>query len=124
MLFGREPILAKPTACGTGLVTVPKLVDFGKWRSRCTTNRRWVSRLENEAVLDRMAARLKARPEILDRRREIVEHPFAAGTTPRTDETPTGRRRDCPAGSRRWGDITPLGYEWPRHSLTPPAIKP
>src|ERR1022692_2920982 len=45
-------------------------------RSRCTTNRRRVSRLENEVVLDQMAARLKARPEILDRRREIVEHPF------------------------------------------------
>jgi hypothetical protein len=25
-----------------------------------------------------MAARLKARPEILDRRREIVEHPFGS----------------------------------------------
>src|SRR4030081_1101475 len=36
------------------------------------------SRLENEAVLDRMAARLKARPEILDRRREMVEHPFGS----------------------------------------------
>jgi transposase len=47
-------------------------------RSRCTTNRRRVSRLENEAVLDRMAARLKARPEILDRRREVVEHPFGS----------------------------------------------
>src|SRR6202049_4367621 len=35
-------------------------------RSRCTTNLRRVSRLENEAVLDRMAARLKARPELLD----------------------------------------------------------
>ena len=45
-------------------------------RSRCTTDRRRVSRLENEAVLDRMAASLKARPEILDRRRELVEHPF------------------------------------------------
>jgi transposase len=47
-------------------------------RSRCTTNLRRVSRLENEAVLDRMAGRLKARPEILDRRREIVEHPFGS----------------------------------------------
>ncbi len=47
-------------------------------RSRCTTNLRRVSRLENEAVLDRMSARLKARPEILDRRREIVEHPFGS----------------------------------------------
>jgi len=27
-------------------------------------------------VLDRMAARLKARPDILARRRETVEHPF------------------------------------------------
>lgn len=46
-------------------------------RPRCTGNAyRRVSRLENEAVLDRMAARLAARPEVLDRRRESVEHPF------------------------------------------------
>lgn len=46
-------------------------------RSRCTGNQfRSVSRLENEAVLDRMAARLAQRPGILDRRRESVEHPF------------------------------------------------
>ena len=31
---------------------------------------------KNEDALDRMAERLKARPEILDRRRETVEHPF------------------------------------------------
>jgi transposase len=47
-------------------------------RPRCTTSFRRVSRLENEAVLDRMAARLKARPDILDRRRETVEHPFGS----------------------------------------------
>src|SRR5215217_2353931 len=47
-------------------------------RARCTTNIRRVSRLENEAVLDRMAERLKARPELVDRRREIVEHPFGS----------------------------------------------
>ena len=29
-------------------------------------------------MLDRMAARLKARPEILDRRRDGVEHPFGS----------------------------------------------
>ena len=28
--------------------------------------------------LDRLAARLEARPDILDRRREIVEHPFGS----------------------------------------------
>jgi transposase len=47
-------------------------------RARCTTNVRRISRLENEAVLDRMAARLRARPELLDRRRETVEHPFGS----------------------------------------------
>jgi transposase len=46
-------------------------------RPRCTKNQfRSVSRLENEAVLDRMAARLALRPGILDQRREAVEHPF------------------------------------------------
>lgn len=46
-------------------------------RSRCTGNQfRSVSRYENEAVLDRMAARLAKRPDILERRRETVEHPF------------------------------------------------
>src|SRR5947199_7512812 len=37
---------------------------------------RAVSRLENEAVLDRMQARIAQRPDILDQRRETVEHPF------------------------------------------------
>ena len=45
-------------------------------RSRCTRSFRRVSRLENEAVLDRMAVRLAARPEMLDHRRNSVEHPF------------------------------------------------
>jgi transposase len=47
-------------------------------RPQCTNDIRSVSRLENEAVLDRMAERLKARPQVLDRRREIVEHPFGS----------------------------------------------
>ena len=46
-------------------------------RPRCTGGRfRTVSRLENEAVLDRMQDRMAKRPDVLDRRREIVEHPF------------------------------------------------
>jgi len=46
-------------------------------RPRCTYNSfRAVSRLENEAVLDRMQARLAQRPQILAQRREAVEHPF------------------------------------------------
>jgi transposase len=48
-------------------------------RSRCTAGRfRTVSRLENEAVLDRMQARLAKRPDVLSRRREMVEHPFGS----------------------------------------------
>ncbi len=47
-------------------------------RSRCTNDFRKVSRLENEAALDRMADRLKERPDILERRREIFEHPFGS----------------------------------------------
>ena len=47
-------------------------------RARCTNDVRSVSRFENEDVLDRMAERLKARPATLDRRREVVEHPFGS----------------------------------------------
>ncbi|MDQ2762090.1 MAG: transposase, partial [Pseudomonadota bacterium] len=51
--------------------------DDCKIRSQCTAGTfRTVSRLENEAVLDRMQARLAKRPGVLDRRRETVEHPF------------------------------------------------
>jgi transposase len=46
-------------------------------RSRCTNNSfRCASRMENEAVLDRMQARPSERPEVLEQRREAVEHPF------------------------------------------------
>jgi Transposase DDE domain len=46
-------------------------------RSRCTNNSfRSVSRMENEAVLDRMQARLAKRPKVLEQRRETAEHPF------------------------------------------------
>jgi transposase len=48
-------------------------------RARCTKGRfRTVSRFENEAVLDRMQERLAKRPDILDRRREVAEHPFGS----------------------------------------------
>lgn len=45
-------------------------------RERCTKTFRRASRHENEAVLDRIAARLAARPDVFDRRRESVEYPF------------------------------------------------
>jgi hypothetical protein len=46
-------------------------------RARCTGNQfRSVSRMENEAVLDRMQAWLAEHPEILDRHRETVENPL------------------------------------------------
>jgi transposase len=48
-------------------------------KSHCTTNPyRQVARWINEAVLDRMETRLKANPEILGQRRELVEHPFGS----------------------------------------------
>ena len=56
----------------------PKACRACPLRARCTNNARSVFRLENEDVLDRMAERLKARPAILDRRREVVEHPFGS----------------------------------------------
>jgi len=48
-------------------------------RERCTKSSfRMVSRLENEAVLDRMQARLATRPDIIGVRRATVEHPFGS----------------------------------------------
>ncbi len=48
-------------------------------KARCTAAAfRKVTRYENEAVLDRMADRLAAHPEMLDTRRECVEHPFGS----------------------------------------------
>lgn len=48
-------------------------------REGCTkTPFRMVTRYANEVVLDRMAERLAARPQVLDQRRESVEHPFGS----------------------------------------------
>ena len=47
--------------------------------SRCTRNTfRAVSRLENEAVLDRMDARMARNPGIVRLRHKLVEHPFGS----------------------------------------------
>src|SRR5512142_2255933 len=48
-------------------------------KPQCTADTyRRVGRWTEEAVLDRMEARLAARPEILKQRREIAEHPFGS----------------------------------------------
>ena len=48
-------------------------------RARCTNAAfRKVTRYTNEAILDRMAKRLAAHPEVMDQRRESVEHPFGS----------------------------------------------
>ena len=48
-------------------------------RDRCTKRaNRHITRYENEAIIERMAARLAARPEVMNRRRESVEHPFGS----------------------------------------------
>lgn len=63
------------------------LIDYGNrkackgcdLRSQCTNAAaRKVTRYANEVILDRMAARLAANPEVLDQRRESVEHPFGS----------------------------------------------
>ena len=59
---------ANPAACrGCGI------------RKRCTkgTYRR-LRRFENESIMERMAERLAARPEVMERRRTSVEHPFGS----------------------------------------------
>lgn len=73
-----------PTPIRQGKLRELKKVDYGNakacracaLRPSCTKDVCAVSRLENEDALDRMAERLKARPEILDRRSEVVEPPF------------------------------------------------
>ncbi len=50
-----------------------------EFKPQCTgSSFRRVDRWEGEAVLDRMAARLATQPNILARRREVVEHPFGS----------------------------------------------
>jgi len=46
-------------------------------KPRCTkAAARWVTRHQYEEVLDRLAARMKARPDIMRRRGALAEHPF------------------------------------------------
>jgi hypothetical protein len=52
-------------------------------RARCTNDARCVSGVENEAVLDRMVERQKKSPEILEGRREVVQHPFGSSSSGR-----------------------------------------
>ncbi len=48
-------------------------------RSSCTNGSyRKITRAEDEALLEQMAERLRARPDLLDIRRETVEHPFGS----------------------------------------------
>ena len=48
-------------------------------KPRCTkATHRQLTRYGNEAILDRMAERLRTRPEIQDVRRQTVEHPFGS----------------------------------------------
>ena len=65
-------------------------------RDRCTkgTHRR-IARYENEATMDRMVDRLAARPEVMNRRRESVEHPL------RFDQAADGPGRVPDASTRQ-----------------------
>jgi transposase len=58
------------------------VIDEHVATARCARDARTTCALfpasKNEAALDRMAERLNARPGILGRRREVVEHPFGS----------------------------------------------
>ncbi|WP_343529015.1 transposase [Sphingomonas sp.] len=57
----------------------PRACGGCELKAQCARgNFRRITRWEGEAVLDRMAMRLAARPDILDIRRETVEHPFGS----------------------------------------------
>jgi transposase len=59
--------------------TNPAACKACKLRVRCTKGKfRRITRYEGEEVLDKMAVRLTARPEVLSQRRESVEHPFGS----------------------------------------------
>jgi len=61
------------------IIVIVTPVGHCELKSRCTINPyRQVARSIDEEVLDRMETRLKANPEILRQRREIVEHPFGS----------------------------------------------
>ena len=49
-----------------------------KIKLKCTRNRRGrrISRWVHEDILDRMEDRLRAHPEIMKKRKQIVEHPY------------------------------------------------
>lgn len=46
------------------------------FKSKCTKDTRRVERWENEAVMERVSARVGQHPEIIRRRKSLVEHPF------------------------------------------------
>lgn len=71
---GLPAILYETTACGT-CVLRPHCTRTVRRPRRLT---RWV----HEALMDAMAARVKRRPDVMRKRRAIVEHPF--GTIKRT----------------------------------------
>lgn len=57
----------------------PSVCKACELRARCTTGKfRRITRYEGEEVLDKMAVRLAARPDVLSQRRESVEHPFGS----------------------------------------------
>jgi hypothetical protein len=85
--YGRE--LALPVFCesvGVEPLSIymigPDMEDFDHiltiYRAGYFRTERSILVMNESLVLDRMAARLKARPGILDRRRDMVEHPFVS----------------------------------------------
>ncbi len=61
-----------------GLATQSNFQDVDFELVNATLPWRRINRWENEAVLERMAKQLAARPGVLNVRRETVEHPFGS----------------------------------------------
>ena len=70
---GKRPLRDTTVSIYTGY----NVCRYCSIKSKCTKSAfRQISHYQNEAVLEQMAARLEAKPQMLDRRRESVEHPF------------------------------------------------
>ena len=74
---GRARIGSK-TATGWSFTTMKLLANRCPIKAQCTSAKRWrqIARWEGETVLDAMAARLAANPQMTRLRRNTVEHPF------------------------------------------------
>jgi len=63
---------------GAYFITLETHVKLAKKKPLCTTSKdpRRITRCPEENAIDRMATRMKPHPEIMKKRKQILEHPF------------------------------------------------